>query len=214
MSTTVRGETIEVKATTGGVAQADWRVSLPQLVGDGVTLREFRRSDAAVLRRIACSPEVAPFIWPAPPSDDAMQQFIDWSYSERRIGRYLCYGFVPAGQDQIVGMLELRPLHGFFRAELGFFLDAAFWGTGIFGTGFLLLCDFAFKVLGTHRIEARAAVNNSRSNTALRKLGARHEGVLKDAFVYKGSSVDQNLWVITNGSEDAPPAPVMPPAAK
>ena len=46
--------------------------------------------------------------------------------------------------------------------------------------------DFAIGIMGVHRIEARTAVDNVRSNVAMSRLGARKEGVLRGAFVSGG----------------------------
>jgi RimJ/RimL family protein N-acetyltransferase len=56
--------------------------------------------------------------------------------------------------------------------------------------------DFAFDVIGVHRLEARAAVRNGRGNGALRKIGASCEGVLRKSFLRHGEYLDQNLWSI------------------
>jgi RimJ/RimL family protein N-acetyltransferase len=66
----------------------------------------------------------------------------------------------------------------------------------LFSNASHLLFNFVFDVLCVHRIEARASVDNARSNAALKRIGARHEGVLHAAFARKGKFVDQNLWAI------------------
>lgn len=107
---------------------------------------------------------------------------------------------VPHGHAEVAGLFELRPLQpGFFRVELGVVLDPEWWGTGLFSDGARLICDFAFGVLGVHRIEARASIENLRGNAALRKIGARKEGRLRAAFLSEGRYVDQYLWSIVNG---------------
>jgi ribosomal-protein-serine acetyltransferase len=58
------------------------------------------------------------------------------------------------------------------------------------------MLDFAFEVVGVHRLEARAAVENGRGNGALRKIGAVQEGILRKSFVRNGRQVDQSLWAI------------------
>jgi ribosomal-protein-alanine N-acetyltransferase len=75
-------------------------------------------------------------------------------------------------------------------------MDPDHWASGLFAEGAVLLLEFAFRVLEVHRIEARAAVNNPRGNAALKKIGARHEGILRAAFVCEGEYIDQNLWAI------------------
>ena len=66
----------------------------------------------------------------------------------------------------------------------------------MFVDGAKLMVDFAFEVLGVHRLEARAALKNGRGNGALRKLGAVQEGVLRRSFLRNGEYLDQALWTI------------------
>ena len=66
--------------------------------------------------------------------------------------------------------------------------------SGIFVEGSRLVLDFAFDVVGAHRLEARAAVRNGRGNGALRKIGAVQEGVLRRSFLRHGEYLDQTLW--------------------
>jgi RimJ/RimL family protein N-acetyltransferase len=64
----------------------------------------------------------------------------------------------------------------------------------MFVDGSKLVLDFAFDVVGAHRLEARAAVRNGRGNGALRKIGAVQEGVLRRSFLRNGEYLDQMLW--------------------
>ena len=59
-------------------------------------------------------------------------------------------------------------------------------GTGGFLDGAKMVIDFAFDVIGAHRLEARAAVANGRGNGALRKVGALQEGILRKSFLRNG----------------------------
>ena len=181
-------------------SRLDWREGLPLMVTPRVVLRELRRSDAPALCRVARSPEVARHTWPAPTTVEAFERFIEWSWAERAAGRYTCFGVVPRDSITAAGIFELRPLQpGFFRAELGYFIDKPLWGTGVFHDSVRLVADFAFKAVGVHRIEIRASVGNERSNAALQKIGAQKEGLLRAAFVHDGVYEDQYLWSLVNG---------------
>jgi len=176
-----------------------WRAGLPVLRGRTVTLRELRRADARALHAAFHTPAVARFMWPPPPSVEAFERFIEWTWSERAAGRYIAFAVIPRGRLDLVGLFELRQLQpGFFRGELGFAMVPSAWGTGVFPEAAALLLDFAFRVVHVHRVEARAAVSNRRGNAALRKLGAQREGVLHSAFICDGELVDQNLWAIVD----------------
>ena len=179
------------------VAYSHWREGLPDLKGPRVTLRELQMGDAPALHALMSSREVARFTWPPPPSSKAFERFIAWSHRERAAGTYICFAVAPAGEDKACGVFELRQQQpGFFRAELGFVVAPRFWGTGVFGEAAQLFLDFAFGSVKVHRIEARAAVQNGRSNAALAKMGAVKEGVLREAFQSNGKYVSQNLWAI------------------
>ena len=82
------------------------------------------------------------------------------------------------------------------RAWLLFALGSAFWGTGVFHESAELVMGFAFATVGVHRLEARAALRNGRGNGALRKIGARQEGVLRKSFLRNGEYLDQALWTV------------------
>jgi ribosomal-protein-alanine N-acetyltransferase len=175
----------------------DWRLGLPELPGERVTLRELRLTDALTLSSELNAPEVRRFMWPPPSSEDAFARFIDWAHRERATGRYVCYGIVPRGETHAFGVFELRQYQpGFLRGELGFVLAPRFWGHGVFQEGARLFLDFAVDVVKVHRIEMRSAIDNERGNAVLSRLGARVEGTLKEAFLRDQVFVDQYLWAI------------------
>jgi len=180
------------------VDDSDWRRALPPLEGGSVRLRELRSSDAGALLELLTEPTVAAHISTPPPSLDAFEGFIAWTQRERSTGESVCYGIVPKGLGDAVGLIQVRRLDpSFFVAEWGFAIGAAFWGTGIFTEAAVLAARFAFDVLEVHRLEARAVTHNGRGNGALQKIGAKTEGVLAKAFKTGGGYVEQLLWALT-----------------
>jgi|SRR3990172_3332363 len=175
----------------------DWRGQPPVLRGPHVTVRELRRADAASLLRHLATAEVGRFIDPAPPTLEGMQEFVRWTHRERRAGRYLCLGIVPAGESAAVGVIEAWPIERRFEVvEWGFALGSAFWGSGLFIESARLFANFIFDALGTRRLEARAAVGNQRGLGALTKLGAVKEGVLRQCFTCEDGPADHHMWSI------------------
>jgi ribosomal-protein-alanine N-acetyltransferase len=176
---------------------ASWHSGLPTLVGERVTLRELQSSDASTLYAELNVPEVRRYSWPPPPNVIAFERFIEWTYSERQAGKYICYGIVPRDRQDAWGVFELRSLQpNFVRGELGFIVAPPYWGSGVFYEAARMLLDFAFGDVKVHRLEIRVPVDNERSNAALKRLGARREGTLKDAFWAEDHFVDQYLWAI------------------
>ena len=183
--------------TTITTVSSDWKQALPVLAGTTFTLRELRLEDAPALLTMLTTEEVARFISPPPTTVEGFERFIAWMHRERANGNYACFAIVPQGLTTAIGIFQVRSLEpGFGSAEWGFAMGSQFWGTGIFAEGAKLVLDFAFDVIGAHRLEARAAVANGRGNGALRKIGAVQEGVLRRSFVRNGVHHDQVLWGI------------------
>jgi RimJ/RimL family protein N-acetyltransferase len=186
-----------IAAAKAATVTSDWRQALPVLTGSMATLRELRLSDAPSLVSMLATEEVARFISPPPTTVEGFERFIAWTHRERAAGNYVCFAVVPHGMDTAIGIFQVRQLEpGFATAEWGFALGSAFWGTGVFLDGAKMVVDFAFDSIGTHRLEARAAVANGRGNGALRKIGAVQEGVLRKSFLRNGEYLDQTLWTI------------------
>jgi RimJ/RimL family protein N-acetyltransferase len=194
-------EVIDVHAVMAAAAEkvtsSDWRQTLPVLTGSIATLRELRLSDAPALLAMLSTEEVARFISPPPTTVEGFERFIAWTHRERAAGNYVCFAVVPHNMDTAIGIFQVRQLEpGFGTAEWGFAIGSSFWGTGIFLDAAALVVDFAFDVVGTRRLEARAATANGRGNGALRKMGAVQEGVLRKSFLRDGEYLDQILWTI------------------
>jgi ribosomal-protein-alanine N-acetyltransferase len=178
-------------------ASTDWRERLPLLGGESITLRELKRSDASTLCAMLSTEEVSRFVSPPPTTVEGYERFIDWTHRQRAAGELVCFGIVPDGMSEAVGLIQVRSLEkGFGTAEWGFALGSPFWGNGMFMEGAQLVLDFAFEQIGVHRMEARAATHNSRGNGALQKLGAVQELRLRQSFLKHGTYYDQFLWSI------------------
>jgi RimJ/RimL family protein N-acetyltransferase len=174
-----------------------WRQGLPTLHGAQVILRELNPDDAPALFAAMSTAEVSRFISPPPATVEGFEKFIAWAHRQRAEGQYICFAIVLHGSGSAIGLFQIRSLEcGFGTAEWGFAIDYEYWGTGIFIDCAELTLRFAFEVLGTHRLEARAALRNGRGNGALRKLGAVHEGVLRRSLPSNGEYLDQALWTI------------------
>jgi len=190
-------------AVTNSVS-TDWRESLPMLAGATVTLRELRASDAPSLFALLTTEEVSRFISPPPSTVDGFEKFIAWTLRQRSAGAYACFAVTIDATDTAIGIFQLRQLEpGFGTAEWGFAVGSAYWGSGVFEEGAELLLKFAFKTVGVHRLEARAAVRNGRGNGALRKMGAVQEGRLRKSFLKNGEYLDQMLWTILDEDRKA-----------
>ena len=123
--------------------------------------------------------------------------FIAEAHIDRLRGNSFCYGIVPDGYEDAMGIIEVRQLEpGFGSAEWGFAIGSPFWGSGLFLESAKAVINFSFSVAGVHRLEARSIASNERGNAALRKVGALQEGILRRSFHRNGRFFDQILWSI------------------
>ncbi len=192
------------------VATTGWRAGLPLLRTAQITLRELRVSDAGSLHAMLTTAEVARFISPPPTTVEGFERFIEWTIAQREAGKAFCFGIVPHGCADAVGIIQFRFLDGGDTAEWGFALGSPFWGNGMFAEGARQVLGFAFEQTGVMRIEARAAVANGRGNGALKKLGSVAEGVLRAGLRRNGDALDQVMWSMLREDWDGAALPVPP----
>jgi RimJ/RimL family protein N-acetyltransferase len=190
-------EKMPYRAQSEAALTTGWQAALPLLTGSNFILRELQPQDASVLFSMLSTDEVARFISPPPATVEGFERFISWSIAQRARGRHVCYGVVPAGMTNAIGLFQLRSLDpGFASCEWGFAMGSHFWGTGLFPEAARAIVNFGVDIIGVERLEARASVANGRGNGALRKIGAVQEGVLRRSFLRDGHYYDQVMWSI------------------
>ena len=102
---------------------APWRAGLPELRGQGVTVRELQMEDAENLAALFADPDVGRYIPPPPSSGKDFTRFINWAHEQRLSGSVLCFAIVPDGCEAAVGVLQLHELQPPFQnVEWGFVL--------------------------------------------------------------------------------------------
>jgi ribosomal-protein-alanine N-acetyltransferase len=172
--------------------------SLPVLMGRRVLLREPREDDATLLYEFTSDPQVTRFLALDPPgSPDDTLFFIAKCREHRIADREYVYVIADVATDRPMGVTGLRHLDRPMQtAQVGTWLARKYWGCGANAEAKQLLLDFAFGPLALHRVEARIAVDNTRSRRAFGRLGARREGLLRESFFKDGVYHDQDLFVV------------------
>jgi ribosomal-protein-alanine N-acetyltransferase len=102
-------------------------------------------------------------------------------------------------RGQLVGQLNVSNiLHGSVAtAFIGYWIDPEFAGLGITPVAVALATDYAFNVVGLHRIEIDVRPENRSSIQVVRKLGFRYEGT-KLAFIHINNAWrDHHVFALT-----------------
>ena len=78
--------------------------------------------------------------------------------------------------------------------EIGCWLEPAGQGRGLVTRAVRLLIDHAVQTRGIHRVEWRCRTDNTASSAVARRLGMRLDGVLREAYPYRGTRHDTQIW--------------------
>jgi RimJ/RimL family protein N-acetyltransferase len=172
-------------------------------LSDGViTLRPPVENDLPVLADAIRSSqsELAPFMpWADGPYDE--NSTLAWIRGEDRDE----HAFVitsPAGQ--IVGSCGLNQFSELNKyANLGYWVRTSETGKGYATRATRLLARHAFDDVGLARVEIIMSVENESSRRVAERVGARHEGVMRNRLLLRGRHHDAHLFSLVPGDLDA-----------
>ena len=92
----------------------------------------------------------------------------------------------------IAGYNSLNRKQG--HIALGYWLGQAYLGKGIMRKVCSRLIDYAFDIMGLHRIEIRTEVSNVKSRAIPEKLGFTEEGIARHAAYVNDTYVDHVIY--------------------
>lgn len=169
--------------------------------GDGLRLRPWRESDAAVRTDDA---ETVRFWGRAAPGPEAFADVLT-SQQERMAGGEAVFWCIASGDDRAVGGIQVVSIatrERWGRGRVAYWLHPSARGHGILGRALELLIPHAFGELGLQRLEAGADQDNRASLRALRRAGFRTIGTERDALTYGGTRVSDAVQFELSASDD------------
>lgn len=107
-------------------------------------------------------------------------------------------------QDELIGwvsLFEVLDVPNINSCFLGYRIDEAYQGKGYMSEAVKLICDYAFKTLKLHRIEAGVMVNNFGSQKVLEKNGFIQEGLNRKNVQIDGVWEDHYIYGYLNPYE-------------
>ena len=180
---------------TINIAAPNWRTELPNLTARLVSLREPMPQDLGALVDLLSGGDATRFGIEDSNTEVGVQRLIERAVRERATGQSFTYAIIAGTTRSPVGLVQVRRLDPAFEVgEWECTVAPAARGTGVFIEAVRLVGSFAFDSVGARRLETRVLLQNGRGNTALRKLGAVQEGILRRSIRRDGEYVDQVLW--------------------
>ena len=166
-----------------------WRV-VPTLVGRHVTLRPLVREDRDGLLTAFADGKLVDIFHTTVPTEATIEAWFDKILGEQDADRNLVFTVLDA-EGRIAGTTRfLRMSEQHRRVEIGGTLYAAsVQRTGLNTEAKRLLLAYAFEVLDCLCVQIRTGWFNRRSRTAIERLGAKLDGVLRNHVILPSGHV-------------------------
>ena len=170
-------------------------MTIPTLSTNRLILRPFTLEDAPVVQRLAGDREVASntLTIPHPYEDGVAEAWIEGRAAAWEAKKILALA-VTQEQDGVVGAISLKLNFAHRRGELGYWIGVPFWNRGYATEAAKALVDYGFDALGLNRIEAHYLMRNPTSGRVLKKVGMKHEGILREQIVKWDVAEDMGLY--------------------
>jgi ribosomal-protein-alanine N-acetyltransferase len=166
------------------------------LQGEGFTLRNWQKEDAALLQKHADNTHITDFLFDRFPSPYTLQDAIDFIDIKMAEAPQTNFPIVINGEVAGVIGLDFRGDIYIKAPLLGYWLSEDYWGKGIMPGAVRLIVDYGFKNLDIARIQAGVLGNNPKSMRVLEKAGFVKEGILADAIFKQGVILDEHVYGI------------------
>jgi [ribosomal protein S5]-alanine N-acetyltransferase len=165
---------------------------------DRLLLRPFSRDDIPALLPLIGAREVAATTLriPHPYSAEDAEAFLRHTEEVREKGTGVRCGIFLKHDATLCGGIGLVSNLEHHHAELGYWLGVPFWGKGYCTEAAQAVVSFGFEVLNLHRIHAGHFSSNPASGRVLRKLGMKHEGVLRQHICKWGDYIDVETYAL------------------
>ncbi len=178
-------------------ASADLTPRTPSLVTERLVLRELQIADAPAIAAGAGDRRVARFLLqvPSPYPVALARRWLTARIEWWELGRGVTFAIARRSHPHVcLGTVSLRRYARDHRAELGYWLSASAWGSGIATEACVAAVDFGFRELSLARIYAQVLAGNRASQRVLDKLGMVTEGVKRKHIVKDDALCDVVLY--------------------
>jgi ribosomal-protein-alanine N-acetyltransferase len=153
----------------------------PSLETDRLLLRPFASDDVETVYRLVNDPEIVATTrtlhFPYP--EGAAVRWIAQQPEAWLTGRAAIFAITLKRTGLVLGAIGLEIDAADERAELGYWLDPAFWNRGYASEAAEAVVEFGFRRLGLNRLTAEYMVHNPASGRVLEKARFQPEGVLR-----------------------------------
>ena len=130
------------------------------------------------------------------------RRFLQECNEQWRDGADYAYSIVHRQEQQVIGMISLRPAD--HSVETGYVLARAYWRQGLMTEALVTLSDWCLSQPEIWRVEAYCDVHNQASARVMAKAGMQREGILRKYLSRPGpGQIPQDAYLYAR-VKDAP----------
>ncbi|GAA5219373.1 GNAT family N-acetyltransferase [Membranihabitans marinus] len=167
----------------------------PILKSQRLILRQIVESDLENVYKGLSHPEVVRYYGVEFNSLEATVEQMNWFADLEKNGNGMYWAICSNGDGSFMGAGGLSDLsQKNKKAEIGFWLLPESWGKGIMTEGLPLILNYAFDILGLHRVEGFVESKNSNCKKALEKLNFNWEGRMRDCEIKNGEFISLDIY--------------------
>lgn len=165
------------------------------LQGEFVRLEPLRPAHAEPLLVPAASPDIWTWMSAEPTTRPAMDEWIAAAVAAEHQGREYAFAVIQAADGRAIGSTRYMDVQAAHRGvEIGWtWYGVDRWGTVVNPEAKYLLLRHAFEDWGAVRVQLKTDRLNTRSQAAIRKLGAVTEGILRNHRVRRDGSLRDSV---------------------
>ncbi len=171
-------------------------VSPVTLEGPSLRLEPLTEAHHAPFCAVALDDELWRWIPTPVRTPDEMAAYIAFALGEQARGAALPFAVVEKSSGRVIGSTRygaIEPTH--HRVEIGWTWLARPWQRTATNTeAKYLLLRHAFETLGCIRVELKTDALNERSRAAIRRIGAREEGILRSHMITASGRIRDTVY--------------------
>jgi len=182
------------------VNEKQWLTEL-ELKGNVVTLRPLKKEHASKLVKAASDGELWKLWYTSVPNSESVKNYIDFALSEKAAEYSLPFVVINNATQEVIGATRFCNADLVQkRVEIGYtWYSKSYQRTSVNTECKFLLLRHAFEQLSTIAVEFRTHWHNHGSRTAIARLGAKQDGILRNhRKMTNGSYQDTVVFSITN----------------
>ncbi|WP_294241284.1 GNAT family N-acetyltransferase [uncultured Chryseobacterium sp.] len=171
----------------------------PVLTTERLLLRRFQQDDIESVYRGLSHPEVIRHYGVSYESLEATQEQMDWFALIEKEEKGIWWAVCNKYDQTFLGGLGFNNRSKEHRKiEMGYWLLPEYWGVGIIVEAGKAACDYAFREMSLHRIEAVVETENNNSKKVMARLGFELEGIMRDCELKDGKFISLEMYAKLN----------------